>query len=62
MGNAEGGRTVGYADQGEWIYFEPVSLEGIDELTIRYAAGFEGGMRRRAPRRARTARSSAPRR
>jgi cytochrome c len=44
VGNAEGGATVGYADQGEWIYFEPVSLQGIDELTIRYAAGFEGGM------------------
>jgi len=44
VGNAEGGRTVGYADQGEWIYFEPVSLKAIDELTIRYAAGFEGGM------------------
>jgi cytochrome c len=44
VGNAEGGRTVGYNDQGEYIYFEPVSLQGIDELTIRYSAGFEGGI------------------
>jgi cytochrome c len=41
---AEGGRTVGYCDEGEWIYFEPISLKGIDQVTIRYAAGFEGGM------------------
>ena len=44
VANAEGGRTVGYTDQGEYIYFEPVSLAGIDELTIRYAAGFDGGI------------------
>ncbi len=44
VANAEGGRTVGYADTGEYIYFEPVSLKGIDELTIRYAAGFDGGI------------------
>jgi cytochrome c len=44
VGNAEGGRTVGYADQGEYIYFEPVSLANVDQLTIRYAAGFEGGI------------------
>jgi hypothetical protein len=35
---------VGYADQGEFIAFEPVSLANIDELRIRYAAGFEGGV------------------
>ena len=44
VGNAEGGRTVGYNDTGEFIYFEPVSLKGIDQLTIRYAAGFDGGI------------------
>ena len=44
VANAEGGRTVGYTDQGDYIYFEPVSLQGIDQLTIRYAAGFEGGV------------------
>ena len=44
VANAEGGRTVGYADTGEWIYFEPVSLLGIDQLTIRYAAGIDGGI------------------
>lgn len=44
VGNAEGGRTVGYADTGEFIYFEPVSLKGINQLTIRYAAGIDGGI------------------
>ncbi len=44
VANAEGGRTVGYADQNEWIYFDPISLAGIDELTIRYAAGVDGGI------------------
>ena len=44
VANAEGGRTVGYTDQGEYIYFEPVSLQNIGQLTIRYAAGFEGGI------------------
>ena len=44
VANAEGGRTVGYADTGEYIYFEPVSLANIDQLTIRYAAGFDGGI------------------
>ena len=44
VANAEGGRTVGYADTGEFIYFEPVSLKGIDQLTIRYAAGIDGGI------------------
>ena len=44
VANAEGGRTVGYADQNEWIYFEPISLTGIDALTIRYAAGVDGGI------------------
>ena len=44
VANAEGGRTVGYTDTGEFIYFEPVSLKGIDQLTIRYAAGFDGGI------------------
>ncbi len=43
VGNAEGGRTVGYTDDGEYIYFEPVSLANIDELRIRYAAGEDGG-------------------
>ena len=44
VANAEGGRTVGYADTGEYIYFEPVSLANIDQLTIRYAAGVDGGI------------------
>ena len=44
VANAEGGRTVGYTDTGEYIYFEPVSLANIDQLTIRYAAGFDGGI------------------
>ena len=43
VGNAEGGRTVGYTDDGEYIYFEPVSLANVEELTIRYAAGEDGG-------------------
>jgi cytochrome c len=44
VGNAEGGQTVGYNETGEYIYFEPVSLANIDELTIRYSAGFDGGI------------------
>ncbi len=43
VGNAEGGRTVGYTDANEFIYFEPVSLANIDQLRIRYAAGEDGG-------------------
>ncbi len=44
VANAEGGRTVGFTDQGDYIYFEPVSLQGITNLTIRYAAGEDGGV------------------
>jgi PKD repeat protein len=44
VANAEGGRTVGYADTNEYIYFEPVALDNISQLTIRYAAGFDGGI------------------
>jgi cytochrome c len=43
VANAEGGRTVGYTDAGEYIYFEPVALANIDQLRIRYAAGEDGG-------------------
>ncbi len=43
VANAEGGRTVGYTDAGEYIYFEPVSLANINQLRIRYAAGEDGG-------------------
>jgi cytochrome c len=44
VANAEGGRTVGFTDQGDYIYFEPVSLQAITNLTIRYAAGEDGGI------------------
>src|ERR687895_149896 len=50
---AEGGRRTASSAPGDWIYFDPVSLKGIDELRIRYtAAAGTGGvvqLRLRAP-------------
>jgi cytochrome c len=41
---AEGGFRVGFNDAGEWIYFDPVSLHQVDEVTVRYTSGGEGGI------------------
>jgi cytochrome c len=41
---AEGGRRTSSSNAGDWIYFEPFSLKGIDQLGIRYTAGGAGGL------------------
>ena len=41
---AEGGRRTSSSNAGDWIYFEPFSLKGIDELSLRYTAGGAGGL------------------
>ena len=41
---AEGGQRVGFNDAGDWIFFEPVSLKGIDKVTVRYTSGGNGGI------------------
>ena len=43
-GPRRGRPAVGFNDAGDWIFFEPVSLKGIDKLTVRYAAGGNGGI------------------
>ena len=41
---AEGGRRVGFTNAGDWIYFEPISLKGIDSVKVRYTSGGAGGI------------------
>ena len=41
---AEGGRRTASSAPGDWIYFDPVSLKGIDQLRIRYTAACAGGL------------------
>jgi cytochrome c len=41
---AEGGRRVGGTNAGDWIRFEPISLKGIDSVTLRYTSGGAGGV------------------
>ena len=41
---AEGGRRTASSSAGDWISFDPVSLQGIDELGIRYTAAGAGGL------------------
>ena len=41
---AEGGRRVGFTNTGDWIYFEPISLKGIDSVKVRYTSGGAGGI------------------
>ena len=48
VANAEGGRTVGYTDANEFIYFEPVSLANIDQLRDPLRRGRGRRLRRRA--------------
>ncbi|MFC8348231.1 carbohydrate-binding protein [Streptomyces sp. NPDC057280] len=40
---AEGGRTVGYTDDGDWISFKPYVLAGATKLTARVSSGGAGG-------------------
>ncbi|MFI6297180.1 carbohydrate-binding protein [Nonomuraea sp. NPDC050790] len=42
-GPAEGGKTVGYTDNGDWISFEPYVLAGATKLTTRVSSGGTGG-------------------
>ena len=40
---AEGARTVGNINNGDWISFQPYALAGIGRLTARVASGGTGG-------------------
>ncbi|HET6859176.1 MAG TPA: PQQ-dependent sugar dehydrogenase, partial [Streptomyces sp.] len=42
-GNAEGGSTVGFTDNGDWISFTPYALANADRLTARVSSGGAGG-------------------
>ncbi|MFJ2827823.1 carbohydrate-binding protein [Streptomyces sp. NPDC087263] len=40
---AEGGNTVGFTDDGDWISFEPYALTGANRFSARVASGGAGG-------------------
>ncbi|WP_406248049.1 PQQ-dependent sugar dehydrogenase [Streptomyces anulatus] len=42
-GPAEGGATVGYTDNGDWVSFTPYVLSNATSLTARVASGGAGG-------------------
>ncbi|MGW3622042.1 PQQ-dependent sugar dehydrogenase [Streptomyces sp. NPDC000880] len=42
-GNAEGGKTVGFTDNGDWISFQPYALAGATKFTGRVSSGGVGG-------------------
>ncbi|MFJ6571811.1 PQQ-dependent sugar dehydrogenase [Streptomyces sp. NPDC091292] len=42
-GGAEGGNTVGFTDNGDWIAFEPYALQNARSMTARIASGGAGG-------------------
>ncbi|MFE6914313.1 PQQ-dependent sugar dehydrogenase [Streptomyces rubiginosohelvolus] len=42
-GPAEGGATVGYTDDGDWVSFEPYVLSNATSITARVASGGAGG-------------------
>ena len=42
-GAAEGGKTVGDIDNGDWISFEPYRLEKVKSFTARVSSGGVGG-------------------
>ncbi|MFF4622732.1 carbohydrate-binding protein [Nonomuraea jabiensis] len=42
-GGAEGGATVGFTDNGDWISFEPYTLAGATRITARVSSGGPGG-------------------
>ncbi|MPZ82617.1 MAG: carbohydrate-binding protein [Actinophytocola sp.] len=42
-GDAEGGTTVGFTDNGDWISFTPYSLSGAASFTARVSSGGVGG-------------------
>jgi cytochrome c len=44
VASAEGGRSVGSADAGDWVYFDPISLGQITQATLRYASTTGGAV------------------
>ncbi|MER5305377.1 PQQ-dependent sugar dehydrogenase [Streptomyces lasiicapitis] len=42
-GNAEGGNTVGFTDDGDWVSFEPYALGNAKTFKARVASGGAGG-------------------
>ncbi|MEU3979286.1 carbohydrate-binding protein [Streptomyces sp. NPDC026672] len=42
-GSAEGGTTVGFTDDGDWISFKPYALTGASRFTARVSSGGTGG-------------------
>ncbi|MFC4111289.1 carbohydrate-binding protein [Nonomuraea zeae] len=42
-GGAEGGRTVGFTDNGDWISFQPYALGDATRITARVSSGGPGG-------------------
>ncbi|QXE33091.1 carbohydrate-binding protein [Streptomyces sp. GMY02] len=42
-GNAEGGATVGFTDNGDWISFKPYALGNANRFTARVSSGGVGG-------------------
>ena len=44
VASAEGGKSVGSADAGDWVAFEPISLGGITQATLRYTSTTGGAV------------------
>ncbi|WP_041994624.1 carbohydrate-binding protein [Streptomyces sp. AcH 505] len=42
-GTAEGGNTVGFTDNGDWISFKPYALGNANKITARVSSGGVGG-------------------
>ncbi|MFJ1599801.1 ThuA domain-containing protein [Streptomyces sp. NPDC088261] len=42
-GGAEGGNTVGFTDNGDWISFKPYALDNASAFTARVSSGGVGG-------------------
>ncbi|MEU6432087.1 carbohydrate-binding protein [Microbispora sp. NPDC046973] len=42
-GGAEGGKTVGFTDDGDWISFQPYALGNATRITARVSSGGPGG-------------------
>ncbi|HEY0637355.1 MAG TPA: ThuA domain-containing protein [Pseudonocardiaceae bacterium] len=40
---ASGGRRVGYIDNGDWIAFDPLDLQGVTDIGYRISSGGAGG-------------------
>ncbi|MFB8352021.1 PQQ-dependent sugar dehydrogenase [Streptomyces niveus] len=42
-GNAEGGATVGFTDNGDWVSFKPYAVDNATSVSARVASGGVGG-------------------